>query len=179
MAQKYVAAGNFAWNSGMFVWKARTILEQLRQHLPAAYEGLMKIADAWDTPRQAEVLNAVYPTLPKISIDFAVMEKAPHVATVAMPIRWLDVGSWPSYGETLVADAAGNRTGAGTKVVHAGSSGVLAVSEDHGHVLATINCRDLIIIHTPRATLICPAAEAEKIKQLVAEVEKAQGKEYV
>ena len=61
--------------------KAATILEQLRVQLPAAYEGLMEIAAAWDTARQAEVLAAVYPTLPKISIDFAVMEKAPAVAT--------------------------------------------------------------------------------------------------
>jgi mannose-1-phosphate guanylyltransferase len=179
LAKQYVAAGNYAWNSGMFVWKARTILDQLKEHLPAAYDGLMKIADAWDSPRQAEVLNAIYPTLPKISIDFAVMEKAPHVATVAMPIQWLDVGSWPSYGETLPADPNGNRTAAATKAHHLNSRNVLAVSEDPAHLIATINCQDLIVIHTPRATLICPAADAEKIKTMVAEVERTQGKEYV
>jgi mannose-1-phosphate guanylyltransferase len=179
IARQYVAAGNYAWNSGMFVWKARTILDQLKQHLPAAYSGLMTIADAWDTPRQADVLNAVYPTLPKISIDFAVMEKAPHVATVAMPIQWLDVGSWPSYGETLPADARGNRTGGGGTACHLNSANVLAVTETPGHVVATINCHDLIIIHTPNATLVCPAKDAEKIKQLVAEVEKQAGKSYV
>ena len=112
VAREYLASGNYAWNAGMFVWKARTILEQLREQLPAAHESLMKIAAAWDTPGRLEVLNAVYPTLPKISIDFAVMEKAPHVAMVAMPIRWLDVGSWPSFAETLVADGAGNRAAA-------------------------------------------------------------------
>ncbi len=179
MAKQYVAAGNYAWNSGMFVWKARTILDQLKQHLPVAYEGLMKIADAWDTPKQTEVLNATYPTLPKISIDFAVMENAPHVATVAMPIQWLDVGSWPSYGETLPPDASGNRTAAGTKVHHLNSGNILAVSEDPAHLLATINCNDLIIIHTPRATLVCPAADAEKIKTIVTEVEKSGGKDYI
>ena len=177
-AQKYLDAGNYAWNSGMFVWKARTVLEQLKQHLPASYEGLMKIAEAWDTPRQDEVLNAVYPTLPKISIDFAVMEKAPHVATVAMPIKWLDVGSWPSFGETLTADGAGNRV-AGGRFAQIGSTNVLAVSEEPEHLLATINCQDLIIIHTPRATLVCPAKDAEKIKQMVAEVERAHGKGYI
>jgi len=179
VAEGYLASGQYAWNSGMFVWKARTILEQLRQHLPAAYEGVMEIADAWDTPRQNEVLYAVYPTLPKISIDFAVMEKAPHVATIAMDVKWLDVGSWPSYAETLAADSAGNRTGAGARGVHMGSKNVLAVSEEAGHVIATIGCEDLIIVHTPRATLVCPAKEAEKIKQMVAQVEKEQGKEYV
>lgn len=177
-AAKYIEAGTYAWNSGMFIWKARTVLEQLKLQLPVSYAGLMKIAEAWDTPRQNEVLNAVYPTLPKISIDFAVMEKAPHVATVAMPVKWLDVGSWPSFGETLAADAEGHRN-AGTRVVHVGSKNVLAVSEVAGHLVATINCHDLIIVHTARATLVCPAGDAEKIKALVAEVEKTHGKEMI
>ncbi len=179
VAKEYLAGGNYAWNSGMFVWKAATILEQLRIQLPEAHAGLMKIAEAWDTPRQAEVLNAVYPTLPKISIDFAVMEKAPAVATVAMDVKWLDVGSWPSFGETLAADAEKNRAGAGVKAAHLGSTGVLAVSEEAGHLIATINCQDLIVIHTPRATLVCPAKDAEKIKTLVGEIQAAHGKEYV
>jgi mannose-1-phosphate guanylyltransferase len=178
IAKQYFAAGKYAWNSGMFVWKARTILDQLKIQLPAAYAGLMKIAEAWDSPRQREVLHAVYPTLPKISIDFAVMEKAPHVAMVDMPIQWLDVGSWPSFGETLSADSSGNRV-AGAKAVHLGSKNVLAVSEEPGHLIATIGCEDLIVIHTPRATLVCPAKDAEKIKAMVAEVEKTCGKEFV
>jgi mannose-1-phosphate guanylyltransferase len=178
-AKQYLATGGgqYAWNSGMFVWKAKTILQQLEQHLPEAHRGLMKIADAWDTPRQQEVLDAIYPTLPKMSIDFAVMEKAPHVATVAMPIQWLDVGSWPAFGETLTPDASNNRSLA--KVQHLHSTNILAVSEDPTHLLATIGCDNLIIIHTPKATLVCPAKEAEKIKQLVAEVEKHHGKEFV
>ncbi len=183
LAQQYFADPTFAWNSGMFVWKAKTILDQLKQHLPIAYEGHMKIAAAWGTPQQTEALYAIYPTLPKISIDFAVMEKAPHVATVAMNVEWLDVGSWPSYGETLPADPQGNRAGAGTKVQHLHSKNILAVTEqgtpDSTHLIATINCENLIIIHTPKATLICPAKDAEKIKQLVAEVEKTHGKDYV
>jgi len=178
-AEKYLAAGNYAWNSGMFVWKTSTILAQLKQHLPASYEGLMQIAAAWGTPKQLEVLNRIYPTLPKISIDFAIMEKAPRVATVAMPVQWLDVGSWSSFAETLQPDAAnGNRTSGG-RAQHLDSSNVLVVSESPDHVVATINCRDLIIIHTPAATLVCPAKDAERIKQLVAEVEKNHGKGFV
>jgi mannose-1-phosphate guanylyltransferase len=178
LAKQYVSSGDYAWNSGMFVWKARTILDEMRRHMPENYAGLMKIAEAWDTPRQEEVLRAVYPTLPKISIDFGVMEKAKDVATVAMPIKWLDVGSWPSFGETVTADAAGNRSSGG-RAMHLGSKNVLAVSEEPEHVIATIGCEDLIVIHTPKATLVCPAKDAEKIKAMVAEVEKAYGKEYV
>ena len=178
LAKRYIAERTYAWNSGMFVWKARTILEQIQKHLPVSHALLMKIADAWDTPQQDRVLNAVYPELTKISIDFAVMEKAPHVATVAMPVQWLDVGSWPAYGQTLKPDAAGNRAGA-VKAIHLGSRNVLAVSEDPAHLIATIDCADLIIVHTAKATLVCPAKDAEKIKALVAEVEKQTGKDYV
>jgi mannose-1-phosphate guanylyltransferase len=179
LARKYLAEGTYAWNSGMFVWKARTILDQLRQHLPAAYNGHMKIAAAWGTPRQSQVLNEIYPTLPKGPIDIAVMEKAPHVATIPLAVQWLDVGSWPAFGQTLTPDPAGHRTAPGTLAQHLDSSNILAVSETPGHLLATINCHDLIIIHTPKATLVCPSKDAEKIKQLVALVEKHQGKDFV
>jgi mannose-1-phosphate guanylyltransferase len=179
LAEQYFANPDFSWNSGMFVWQAQTILAQLKEHLPAAYEGHMKIAAAWGTPRQAEVLHATYPGLPKGPIDTAVMEKAPHVAMIPLPVEWLDVGSWPSFGQTVAAEGAGNRTAAGTRAQHVDSANVLAVSEVPGHLIATINCHDMLIIHTPRATLVCPAKDAEKIKQLVAEVEKNQGKEYV
>lgn len=179
IAEQYVESGDYAWNSGMFVWKARTLLEQLKQHLPESYAGLMKIAEAWGTPDQEKVLGEIYPTLPKISIDFAIMEKAPRVATIAMDIRWLDVGSWPSYGDTLEADHDFNRSG-NAKSVHLDSSNILVANEgDPDYLVATIGCKDLLIIHTPVATLVCPADQAERIKQLVAEVEKKLGKKYV
>ncbi|HEY4329323.1 MAG TPA: mannose-1-phosphate guanylyltransferase [Phycisphaerae bacterium] len=179
LARQYFLDKSFAWNSGMFVWKARTILGQLKEHFPAAYAGHMRIAEAWGTARQAEVLGAEYAALPKGQIDTAVMEKAPHVAVIPMPVKWLDVGSWPSYGQVLGEDEDGNRRGGVGLAEHLGSKGMLTVSEVAGHLIATIGCENLIVIHTPRATLVCPAKDAESIKQLVAKVEKAHGKEFV
>ncbi len=176
-ATAYVASGNYAWNSGMFVWKAKTLLEQLRVQLPASYEGLMKIAAAWGTAEQDLVLEKIYPTLPKISIDFAVMEKAPAVATVAMPVKWLDVGSWPSYGETILPDGNGNRVSGATALLQE-TSGTLVVSEGE-HLVATIGLKDMIVIHTPGATLVCPASQAEKIKGVVEALKKEFGEKYV
>jgi len=176
-AQHYVASGQYAWNSGMFVWKAKTLLEQLKQQLPASYAGIMEIAAAWDTPQQDAVLERIYPTLPKISIDFAVMEKAPAVATVAMPVQWLDVGSWPSYGETIAPDAQGNRTSGATTLLH-DTRNTLVVSEIE-HLVATIGLENMIIIHTPQATLVCPASQAEKIKGVVEALQKQHGAKYV
>jgi mannose-1-phosphate guanylyltransferase len=177
-AEGYFKSGNYLWNSGMFVWKVRTILEQLKQHLPQSHAGLMAIAAAWDTPDRERVLREIYPTLPKISIDFAVMEKAPQVACVPLPVKWLDVGSWPSYAETLAADASGNR-GSNTQTLHLRSERTLVVSEQADeHLVATVGLHDVIIVRTPEVTLVCAAREAEHIKELVAAVREQFGERY-
>jgi mannose-1-phosphate guanylyltransferase len=169
-AQAYVDSGRYAWNSGMFVWRAATLLECIRRYKPDVHAGLLEIGRTWGTPRQAEVLGAVYPQFEKISVDFAVMEPAStddavDVATVSMPLRWLDVGSWPAYGETLIADEAGNRT-ACERTVLLDSSNNLIVGDDPGHLIAAVGIEDLVIVHTRGATLICHRDHAQKIKQL-------------
>ena len=122
-AQQYFEAGpeRFLWNSGMFVWRAATLLDCIRRYAPENHAGLMRIADAWDTPRRQAVLEEVYPTLKKISVDYAVMEPASRdpavtVAAIPMPLRWLDVGSWPSLAETCPRDEHGNALAAGAHV---------------------------------------------------------------
>jgi mannose-1-phosphate guanylyltransferase len=178
-AQAFVQSGHFGWNSGMFVWKASTVMECLKRFVPASYEGLMKIQGAWGTPEQARVLNEVYPTLPKISVDYAIMEPASKlrpgdrqvsVCTVLMDISWLDVGSWPSYAETLATDGDGNKlVGDGAMVVK--GSGNLVVNAGAGHTVAILGADNLIVVHTPDATLVMPAARAEELKHLHAKVD--------
>jgi mannose-1-phosphate guanylyltransferase len=182
-AEEYVASGRYAWNSGMFVWRAATLLECIRRYKPDVHEGLMEIADAWRTPEQTEVLGNVYPGLEKISVDFALMEPAStddavDVATVSMPLRWLDVGSWPAYGETLEADDAGNRT-ACDRAVLLDSKNNLIVGDDANHIIAAVGIEDLVIVHTQGATLICHRDHAQKIKQLHQAVGKRFGEEHL
>lgn len=187
-AQAYVESGHFAWNSGMFVFKAATFLECLKKYKPESHEGVMKIAGAWGTPRQREVLGAVYPTLPKISVDYAVMEPASRepppspaktggkdggvltsVCTVLMDLTWLDVGSWPAYAQTLTPDREGNRAGAaaaGSAVFGPGTQGSMVVGDEPGHTVALLGCRDLIVVHTKDATLVMPRGVAEDLKSL-------------
>ncbi len=168
-AERYLASGTWGWNSGMFVYHAATFMELLADFQPASHEGLERIADAWETSRAAEVLESVYPTLPGISVDYGVMEPAAThegvaICCVPMRVSWMDVGSWPSYGETLAADADGNRTN--TRTVHVGSRNVLAVSDDPTHTIATVGCADLIVVHTTDATMVCPVAEAQRVRLL-------------
>jgi mannose-1-phosphate guanylyltransferase len=127
-AEEYIASGNFAWNSGMFVFHAGKFLEALKRIQPETFAGIEKIKDAWGTNSQQQVLSEVYPELPKISVDYGMMEPASldegiTICTVPMDVQWLDVGSWPSYGETLEADACGNRSN--TNSLHLDSTNVL------------------------------------------------------
>ena len=137
---------------------------------------ITRIAAAWGTSKQQAVLEEVYPRLPKISVDYAVMERATQderitVCTIAMGVWWMDVGSWPSFGETLTEDPHGNRTNAHT--THLDSRHVLAVSDDPNHTIATVGCTDLVIVHTKDATLVCPHSQAQRIKELAQEVDES------
>lgn len=168
-AKGYLASGRFGWNSGMFIFSARTVLEALERFKPESARGLAEIGSAWDTPSRREVLEKVYPTLPRISVDYALMEPAAQdptlvVCMVPMDLSWRDVGSWPSYADTLPADEAGNR--ANCQVRHLDSRAVLAVSDDPKHTIATIGLDDVIVVRTADATLVCRGDCAERVKEL-------------
>ncbi len=175
-ADRYVESGRYYWNSGMFVWRAATVLDALKEFLPESHRGLSKIADAWGTDQQAQVVSDVYPSLPKISIDYAVLEPASRrsgategVAVVELPVSWLDVGSWPALAETLDTDDADNAIDApATALLESDANIILSRDEKTpDHLIALIGVSDMVIVHTADCTLVCPKADAEKVKQLV------------
>lgn len=177
-AMKYLDSGEYLWNSGMFVWRADTILCELQQHLPASYDGLTEIGQAWGTSKAWDVVSRVYPQLPKKSIDFAVMEPASQgkgkasVMMVDMPVEWFDVGSWPALAEVLEKDAAGN-TISGPLTLLVDSRDNVIVSDDPQHLISTVGIERMIIIHTKTATMVCPMDQSQRVKEL-AETAKAK-----
>lgn len=176
-AMKYLASGEYYWNSGMFTWRASTILDQIKKHLPASYDSIMEIAAAWDSDERQAKLERLYPDLMKISIDFAVMERADRVLVVEMDCHWVDVGAWPAMESVIDADADEN-VSACEEVIHLGSRGNIVVSEEK-HLIATIGVRDLVIVHSADATLICKKRDATGIKELVDNVKKKFGDQYL
>ncbi len=172
-AQSYLDSGRYYWNSGMFVWRADTVLGELASYLPDSHAGLTRIAAEWDGPRRAAVLAETYPTLPKISIDYAVMEPAARgrgaaeVLVVELGVDWLDVGSWPALASTIRTDGAGNVVQAASLLVD--SAGNIIVSDDPEHLVAAMGLRDTIVVHTADVTMICPKRDAERVKQLATE----------
>lgn len=177
-AEQYVACGEFYWNSGNFAWRIATILDELRRHLPESHAGLMRIADAWDGPDRGRIAGEIYGSLQKISIDYAVMERAESVLVVPMDCRWIDVGSWTQLAEVLASDPQGGQAG-GPRSLHLDSRNVVVVSEDSRHLVATIGVEDLVVVHAPDATLICRREDAQRLRELVERIKSQYGDEYL
>jgi len=176
-ATEYVEGGRHYWNSGMFTWRIKTILAKIEEFLPHSYEGLMEIGRCWDSEAGPQKAQATYPNLQKISIDFAVMERADRVLAVEMTCDWADVGSWTSLESVLGTDPAGN-VQAALKVLNLGSSGNVIVSEED-HLIATIGVQDLVIVHSPDATLVCSKRDAQGLKELVSKISTTFGDAYL
>ncbi|MAE67266.1 MAG: mannose-1-phosphate guanyltransferase [Phycisphaeraceae bacterium] len=176
-AAKYLAAGpgRYLWNSGMFVWRAKTLMDCIRRFAPTNADRLDHLAGVYQTDRRDAEMRRVYPELDKISVDYAVMEPASRdpdfkVVAIPMPLTWLDVGSWPSFAKTCEQDEHGNAKAA-PRALMVDCADTLIASDVDDHLIAAVGCRDLVIVHTADATLICPADQAEKIKQLHEQVE--------
>jgi mannose-1-phosphate guanylyltransferase len=169
LANEFFRSGEYFWNSGIFVWRAATVLSALRQQRPALHDAVKRIADAWDTPNRQEVLAREYPTLDKVSIDYAVMEHARDVLMVQAPYRWDDVGSWLAL-ERMQPQDGQNNTVQGT---HCGieTHGCVIVGEA-GKLIATVGVSDLLIIQDGDCTLVAHRKDEGTVKQLVEELRK-------
>lgn len=181
-ARGYVDSGRFWWNSGMFVWRADTVLDALRGSLPKSVSVLTGLAAEWSDPGTAAKLGEQFTGLEKISVDYAVLEPTARgdnnarVVVVPLSIDWLDVGSWPALAQILDTDPDGNATEAASVLVD--SAGNIIVSDDPEHLVATVGLRDTIVIHTSDVTMVCPKSAAERVKELVASVESEHGKRF-
>lgn len=170
-AEAYFESGRYDWNAGMFVFHAQTVLKLYERFMPENAKLMDRLVEAWGTDQQQAVLDEIYPQLEKTSVDYGIMEPAANekdvsIVGVKMEITWLDVGSWPAYGETLEADADGNKA-AGVKIAGFESKNNIVISEtESDHTVALIGCDDLIVIRTDRATLIVPRDRAQDIKKL-------------
>jgi mannose-1-phosphate guanylyltransferase len=172
-AERYLASGEYFWNSGIFVWKAATILKALAERQPKLHAAVQRIAEAWNTPERESVLRKEYEGLERISIDYAVMEHAKEVLVVQAPFRWDDVGSWLALERMHPQDAEGNTVLA----LHCGlKTKKCVIAADQGHLVATVGVENLLIVHDGNATLIADRREEAAIKQLV-ELLKSKGLE--
>ncbi|MGO1971798.1 MAG: mannose-1-phosphate guanylyltransferase [Propionibacteriaceae bacterium] len=176
-AERYLASGDYWWNSGMFVWQASTLLGQLTALLPETAAIVTELAAYPDR------LDELYPQLARNSVDYAIMEPvsagrgSAHVVAVRLPITWHDVGGFAALGEQLPQDSDGNAITGVSVLVDSHDNLVINQAED-GRVVAVVGLSDTVIVQTPQITLVCPMGEAERIKELVAEVTERLGGTY-
>jgi len=177
VAREYLAAGNFYWNSGIFVWKARTILAALEKHQPELFARLRTIASAEGTSEFQATFEREFAAIRGISIDYAVMEHARDVAVIEAPFTWDDVGSWQAMARLRGVDTEGNTIAAERHVV-VNTTGTIIRSTDE-HLIATVGLTDMIVVHTPDATLVANRHDEEAIRRVVKLLEERGWKEYL
>ena len=174
----YIERGASIEEDSPRVYAVNAFREKPHQSLAEQYlrEGLMKISDGIRAGQGPAVIKSVFPTLKSISIDYAVLERAQAVVVVEAPFQWDDVGSWLSLPRLNGSDSEGNTVdGAFCGVDTQGC--IIRTSNDH--LVATLGLRNLIIVHTPDATLVADAAQSERIKEVLGQLEKQSRKEYL
>ncbi len=161
-AEAYVAQGDL-WNSGMFIWRASVIQDQMKIHMPGLRSALDDLRREPQGNRRDSLLREIYPVLEAVSIDYGVMEKARETIVLPCDFGWNDVGSWSSLASIWKRDAAGNAVlGQATAL---DSHGCIVLSDNR--LVALLDMQDVIVIDTPDAVLICPASSDQKIRNLV------------
>lgn len=169
-AAQYLKAGDYYWNSGMFVWRAATILDEIRRHQPVLARGIERIGRLIEQGASKTAIDDEYRLLPSVSIDQGVMEKSSKAAMVPVTFSWSDVGSWGSLDEVAAKDKAGNLVVG--RVVDIESQRSVVYGDRR--VVATIGLTDMVVVDTPDATLVCPKSRAQDVKKIV-EILKQQG----
>ncbi len=163
-AERFVDAGDFLWNSGMFIWRADSILAAIEKHLPEVHACFAPLEAAFGTDGEAAAVDAAYKKSPKISIDYGVMERADKVLVVPAAFGWNDVGDWRAVHDIAVKDDAGNK--AEGNVILQDTARSYARSTD-GRLLVLVGMRDTVVVDTGDAILVCNREKAQQVKDVV------------
>lgn len=177
LAREYLDSGEYWWNSGMFVWRAATLLEQLAHLMPETHAAVLGVV------KDPATIEEVYPNLPKTSVDYAIMEPTTaggshiFVASVPLSITWKDVGGYLALAEALGVTPESN-VGSGAHI-DLDSKGCLVINTGSpGTVVATLGLQDLVVVNTPETVLVASLSDTERVKELVALVKAQAGPEY-
>jgi mannose-1-phosphate guanylyltransferase/mannose-6-phosphate isomerase len=171
-AKSYLDKGGFYWNSGMFLFKAQDLIDEIRTHMPELYAAFSRISRHLNTDKEEKALEEVYAGIEEQSIDYGVMEKSKNVAMVAADFPWSDIGSWDKLDEIIDRDRDGNVT-VGNMV---GMDCRNSIFFTGNRLVAAIGLKNMVVVDTSDATLIVPKNKVQEVKSLVAKL-KEEGKE--
>ncbi len=178
-ADAFLRSGNFVWNSGMFLWKTDRVLEEISRYIPALSQKLDQIGAAMNDGTYDQAMRDIWPTIQPVTIDYGIMEKAQDVVVLPAPaLGWSDIGSWDSIYDVIEPDENGNIT-IQCKAVHINSNGTLVCSDHPEKLVVTVGMKDIVVVETEKAVLVCPRNETQKVRDIVAYLKDNNLEEYL
>jgi mannose-1-phosphate guanylyltransferase len=177
MAKVFLSSGEFAWNSGMFLWRADVIINQFNQHLPEVADKFEQGIDAYATDNEQTFINRIYPECPNISIDYGIMEKAENVYVMLADFGWSDLGTWGSLHEITSKDSDNNAVAKCQTMFYNAQNNMVALPE--GELVVIDGLDGYLVARDNGVLLICPKDQESKIRQYVKDAEEKFGNKYI
>lgn len=177
LARTFLMSGDFLWNSGIFAWSAATFIKLFEQFLPEMNDAFKQALEVYNTEKEAQFMELVYPQCVNISIDYGIMEKAENVYVLPSQFTWSDLGTWESAYENSEKDYLGNSVQGNDVMIIDGSENLIKINDNKLAVLQGLE--KFIVIDTPEILLICERQNEQQIKNYVAEVKRFKGDKYL
>lgn len=174
-AKEYISSNEYLWNSGMFIWKVSSILKNIEFFIPEIYQGLLKIKNAIGTPEEKFVFEKEFSMFPSVSIDFGIMEKAKHIYTIPGTFGWDDVGSWLAVERTKKPNEDGNIVDGNVITINSNE----CIIQGSKKLIATVGIKNLVVVDTEDATLICEKGSLADIKKVLETLKTYKRDEYI
>lgn len=176
-AKAFLASGDYLWNAGIFIWRTESLLQAFQQYAPAIHEILGANLACYNTPAEQAFINEYYPTTPKISVDFAIMEKADNVYTIPSSFGWSDLGTWGSLHVESNQDEQGNARSGAKVILEDTHNSLIRISPDKLAVIGGLD--DFIVVDEGDVLLIYPKSREQEIKKLTQEVRERYGEGFL
>jgi mannose-1-phosphate guanylyltransferase len=178
-AQRFLQSREHSWNSGMFVWRADAILDEIRRQMPQLSAALERVAEAWGTPSQTAAIELAWPPLKAETIDYGVMEHAARVVVVpAGGMGWSDVGAWDTLFEVLLPDMRGNVSSSAQHLA-VETHNTLVYGHGTERLIVTIGMDDTVVVDTGDVLLVCKSDQAQRVREVVEHLRKHQQEKYL
>jgi mannose-1-phosphate guanylyltransferase len=178
-AQEFLRSRDHSWNSGMFIWRADAVLAEIERQMPDLCLALTKVAAAWGTSKQDEVLRSIWQSVKVETIDYGVMERADKVVVLpAGGLGWNDVGSWDTLFDVLLPDMDGNVSATAQHLALETHNSLIYGNND-GRLIVTIGIDDTVIVDAGDVLLVCKSDQAQKVRDVVEHLKKHRQEEYL
>ncbi len=177
LAKTFVASGDFLWNAGIFVWEVKNIIKAFEKLLPEMHEVFDNEKEKFNTNKEEEAIDKIYPQCVNISIDYGIMEKADNVYVIPSSFGWSDLGTWKSTYDIIEKDYLGNAVAGDNVMVFDATNNM--VHADHNKLIVLQGLEDFVVVDTKDVLLICKKENEQEIKQFVAEIKRNKGDKFI